>query len=602
MRTATRGLVALALMLLVSWQTDGGVSPSPAQAAAAAGRVHAGKIKVRTSHSGPGQARAGARTGRAAASDQLVYNGGRVANVPQVYLSFWGPEWASAQPAKDYITSFFSVVGGSDWLASTTQYCSGQLNAPYTACLGRGIQQITNPPGQLKGSWNDTTSVGYSTPPANCGLQAADPGDCDVMMATSRAASHFGTLPQGAVVVVMTPSGQSQPGFATGGWCAYHWAVPNGAPLPAAGTAFAYLPFQPDAGGSCGANSVNGGSRGVFDGFSIIGGHEYAEAITDPYPTSGWLDAAGSENADKCAWINIGDATMGGQTFAVQPLWSNAAGGCVSASAPLSVFRSLGGTLTSAPAAASWSQGRLDVFVRGSDNGLWHRWGDGFHWSGWESLGGVLSSEPGVAAWGPNRLDVFVRGMDDALWHRWWDGNAWGGWERFDGSVMSGPALASWSANRLDLFAQGSDSSLWHRWWDGHSWSGWEGLGGVLTSSPAAVSWGPNRIDVFVRGTDNAAWRQSWTGSGWTGWAAQGGSFAPGVAVASRSPVHLDLFSRGLDGSLWRQSFDSGSWTSWASLGGQWTAGPAAVSQPGAGSVDVFEVGQSSDLQYATLP
>ncbi len=602
MRTAKRGLFALALALLLGWQSGGGMTPAAASAASATGPTHANKIKVRTAHGGPGQVRAGARTGRAPATNQLLYNGGRVANVPQVYLSFWGPEWASAQPAKDYLSSFFGMVGGSDWLASTTQYCSGQLDPPLTSCVGRSLQPIRNPVGQLKGWWDDTTSVSYSTPIGNCGLQAADLGDCDVMMAAARAAAHFGALPQGAVVMVVTPSGRSQPGFASGGWCAYHWAIPSGGPLPSPGTAFAYLPYQPDAGGSCGANSVNGGPRGVYDGFSIIGGHEYAEAITDPYPASGWLDASGAENGDKCAWFNIGNASMGGQAFAVQSLWSNAAGGCVTSSAPLSTFRSLGGTVTSAPAAASWSQGRLDVFVRGVDNGLWHRWSDGNLWSGWESLGGGLSSEAGVTAWGPNRLDVFVRGMDSALWHRWWDGGSWSGWERADASLRSGPAVASWSANRLDVFAQGPDSALWHRWWDGRAWSGWEELGGVLTSSPAAVSWGPNRIDVFVRGTDNALWRQSWTGSAWTGWMPQGGNFASGAAVASRSAGRLDLFSRSSQGSLWRESYDGGSWSGWASLGGQWTAGPAAVSQSGAGSVDVFTVGQSRDLQYAALP
>jgi hypothetical protein len=603
MRTAKRGLVVLALASLLGWQAGEVVTPSTASAASLAGPSQAGKIKVRTAHgSSLGQARAGARTGRAAAGNQLLYNGGRVANVPQVYLSFWGPEWASAQPASDYLKSFFSAVGGSDWLGSTTQYCSGQLDPPMSSCQGRVVQPITNPVGQLKGSWNDPTAVSYSSPIETCGLPVADLGDCDVMMAAARAAAHFGTLPPGGVIMVLTPSGHSQPGFASAGWCAYHWAIPVGGPLQPSGVAFAYLPFQPDAGGSCGANSVNQGPRGVYDGFSIIGGHEYAEAITDPYPATGWLDASGGENGDKCAWFNIGNATFGGQSFAIQPLWSNAAGGCVTASEPLSVFRTLGGVLTSAPAAASWGRGRLDVFARGLDNGLWHRWSDGNQWSGWEAQGGGLRSEAAVAAWGPNRLDVFVRGTDNALWHRWWDGSSWSGWEQTDASLKSGPAAASWSANRLDVFAQGPDDALWHRWWDGGSWSAWEELGGVLASSPAAVSWGPNRIDVFVQGTDNAIWRQSWTGSGWTGWASQGGNFASGASVASRAPGRLDLFSRGRDGSLWRQSFDGSRWSNWGSLGGQWTTAPAAIAQRGAGSVDVFEVGQSRDLQHASLP
>ena len=42
------------------------------------------------------------------------------------------------------------------------------------------------------------------------------------------------------------------------------------------------------------------------------------------------------------------------------------------------------------PAVASWSSGRLDVFVRGTDNALWHKWYQN-SWSGWESLGGVIN-------------------------------------------------------------------------------------------------------------------------------------------------------------------------------------------------------------------
>ncbi|MFK4581697.1 hypothetical protein [Bradyrhizobium ottawaense] len=43
------------------------------------------------------------------------------------------------------------------------------------------------------------------------------------------------------------------------------------------------------------------------------------------------------------------------------------------------------------------SDGRLEVFARGTDKALWHIWQDKPHagpWSGWASLGGVLLSDP----------------------------------------------------------------------------------------------------------------------------------------------------------------------------------------------------------------
>jgi pimeloyl-ACP methyl ester carboxylesterase len=83
-------------------------------------------------------------------------------------------------------------------------------------------------------------------------------------------------------------------------------------------------------------------------------------------------------------------------------------------------WESLGGVLTSGPAGSSWAAGRLDVFARGLDNGLIHKWFDNT-WSGWESLGGDLASDPAAVSWANGRIDVFARGTDDALRHKWYD-------------------------------------------------------------------------------------------------------------------------------------------------------------------------------------
>ena len=52
----------------------------------------------------------------------------------------------------------------------------------------------------------------------------------------------------------------------------------------------------------------NAFGNGIFDSWSIVTGHEYAEAVTDPDNFAawqdGWNDAQGSENADKCAWLD----------------------------------------------------------------------------------------------------------------------------------------------------------------------------------------------------------------------------------------------------------------------------------------------------------
>ncbi|HEY7907486.1 MAG TPA: hypothetical protein VIC60_01375, partial [Thermomicrobiales bacterium] len=131
-------------------------------------------------------------------------------------------------------------------------------------------------------------------------------------------------------------------------------------------------------------------------------------------------------------------------------------------------------------------------------------------WGGWESLGGLLTSPPAAVAWGPDRLDLFAPGGDNAIWHKWWDGANWGGWESLGGLLTSPPIVTSWAENRLDLFAKGGDNAIWHKWWDGANWGGWESLGGLLTSPPAGTSWAADRLDLFALGGDNAVWHKWW--------------------------------------------------------------------------------------------
>jgi hypothetical protein len=172
-----------------------------------------------------------------------------------------------------------------------------------------------------------------------------------------------------------------------------------------------------------------------------------------------------------------------------------------------SQWEDLGGILTSAPAVASWQPNRLDVFARGQNQALWHKYWNGARWSEWEDLGGVLTTGPAAVSWSPNRIDVFGRGQNLSLWHKYWDGTRWSVWEDLGGGqISSAPAAASTGVNRLEVFARGQNNELLIRTWNGTRWSGWQSLGGVITSAPAAVSWGGNRLDAFARGQNNHLW------------------------------------------------------------------------------------------------
>jgi prepilin-type processing-associated H-X9-DG protein len=261
---------------------------------------------------------------------------------------------------------------------------------------------------------------------------------------------------------------------------------------------------------------------------------------------------------------------------------------------------SLGGSITSGPGVSSWGPGRLDVFARGVDNALIHKWYNQNGWWNWESLGGVLASDPVAVSWGTGRIDVFVRGGDYALWHRAYDSSGWHAWESLGGILTSAPTVASWGAGRLDVFVTGTDGALWHRWFNGTAWPDWESLGGVLASHPSAVSWGLGRIDVVARGTDNGLWHRWYDGGHWFDWESVGGPFLSTPGLTSWGPGRLDIFAIASDGTLMQAGYDATGWRQWRSLGSRIASDPVAVSW-GPGRIDVFAQGAASALWHTWL-
>ncbi|MHB8586428.1 MAG: hypothetical protein ACYDDF_11425 [Thermoplasmatota archaeon] len=263
--------------------------------------VHADRLTLVTP-------RRAAAAGATPPADGLFYGGGSIEQTPIVYITFWcWAAYGSGDPSGEapYLTSFFNGVGGSSWINSQTQY--------YETARG----SITNPTGQLGGVWYDDSCTSPPNPDVDIGSEAL------------AAEAHFGFNPD-ADYIIATPTGHNDAMFGIQ-YCAWHNSETDGLGNT---ISFTDLPYMTDAGASCGQNFVNSGSAGTLDGVSIVGGHEYAEAMTDPQPSTGWVDANGAETGDKCAWIAPG--TPGGSdnivlstgTFAVQTLWSNAIDGC----------------------------------------------------------------------------------------------------------------------------------------------------------------------------------------------------------------------------------------------------------------------------------
>lgn len=267
----------------------------------------------------------------------VTYHGGPVMRSPRVYLYFWGPKWKSAAAEKgamNYLVRFYQGLGATPdaWPLTAAQYRSSQGGPAFGRPLYAGAKV-------------DTTK-----PQASVTLT-------DFVKEADKARKAFGVTVgnlQNSLIVIAPQSGtcfavQTDGGNfigncgkdtgVTAGYCAFH-----DYDLYQTGTTRRFLPwinvpFQLDAGTGCGEGFVN--KPGTYDGFSLAAGHETMEAIADP-TVSAWYDAqdkvsGGGEIADKCAWGGaawgghdpIGDITLRTGTFAMQSLWSNAAGACV---------------------------------------------------------------------------------------------------------------------------------------------------------------------------------------------------------------------------------------------------------------------------------
>ncbi|MDQ1392552.1 MAG: hypothetical protein QOF30_1529 [Acidimicrobiaceae bacterium] len=316
----------------------------------------------------------------AVASPNLSYGGGNggvgvTTGPPKVYLVFWGSQWGSSSTnAQGYLTlsgdpsgmapklqAFMKGLGtgGETWSGVMTEYCEG-VTAGVQTCPGNAAHVGYPTGGALAGMWADTS---VAAPASANGHQLA--------VEAVSAATHFGNTTQASnrnsQYFVVSPPGTTPDGFnlPDSNFCAWHdvsadSGLPGGAASGPA-VAFTNLPYLTDAGGSCGKNFVNSGTAGALDGVTIVGGHEYAETITDQFPPGGWLDSAGDENGDKCSWIQSGqgasqDITLTTGSFAVQTTWANdfngGSGGCLVSHAVVGTPVNSAPAITSANGAA----------------------------------------------------------------------------------------------------------------------------------------------------------------------------------------------------------------------------------------------------------
>jgi hypothetical protein len=168
------------------------------------------------------------------------------------------------------------------------------------------------------------------------------------------------------------------------------------------------------------------------------------------------------------------------------------------------------------PAASTVSSSdRLDVWMRGSNNSLWHayRFGSGA-WSKWIDEGGLPGGLQGAPAVftrkaSPLIIDVVARGPGNTTWHRAYAGG-WLNWEDINRPAGGDPSIAISSSGDISVWVRGigSDTTLYRRDYV----RGWRD--NVPVPSPqAGIFRGPyaivvgNAVDLYVLGTFGNVWR-----------------------------------------------------------------------------------------------
>ena len=240
---------------------------------------------------------------------------GVVEQNPAVYLVLWGSQWPSNDPANaaSALHNLFSDLYGTPdtWGTILNQYCEG-LPSGTTTCGFNGTHVVHPTSPVLAGTWPDTSA------PAPLRATASQ-----IAAEAVRAAAHFGNSSQvnlNAQYVIASPSGTHPDGFPKG-FCGWHSSTTSATYGNIAYTNLPYVPNLPAASCTTIANP------GALDGYESTETHEYAESVTDPFPSTGWLKG-GAEIGDLCVNQDA-HLTIGTDTFDVQGLWSNSAGGCV---------------------------------------------------------------------------------------------------------------------------------------------------------------------------------------------------------------------------------------------------------------------------------
>jgi hypothetical protein len=259
---------------------------------------------------------------------KLVFHGGRIwdngpISAPTLNFVYWGSWWRTHGRSVGFeLTSLYKDLGQSSWALTLRQYCDlyGPMQLPASLLAGATFKvDPRNPP--PKPSEKDIgTEVAKYDP-----IRMANGG------------FNYG------IEVIVTPPGSIPAYDKTQGACGHHsWTKIT------KDHEVLYLPWIDIPYGMISLHGC-GLRHGVSGALSVVAGHEWAEAVTDPFANGvgifGTAWATGgrgskSEVADLCYPLvarhlkpsRFVVLKLKSGSFVMQQLWSNATGKCVASS------------------------------------------------------------------------------------------------------------------------------------------------------------------------------------------------------------------------------------------------------------------------------
>ncbi|MFJ4849660.1 glycoside hydrolase family 27 protein [Streptomyces sp. NPDC088733] len=220
------------------------------------------------------------------------------------------------------------------------------------------------------------------------------------------------------------------------------------------------------------------------------------------------------------------------------------------------------GAILGQPAAYGSAGGRIDVFVRGTDDATYLRTfsgGTSGTWGAWQSIGGQITDAPGVAFRGPGDWTIFARGADGLIWQTGPAG-AWSSVGAPGGAATYGrPSAVTDSAGRTHVAVRTADDSIWERVRSASgTWSDWTSLGGTVSGSPTLVAAGSS-VYLFARAADYTLWQRNYSAGGkgaWGGWFSRppfvSGVFDGSLGGAAAPDNTVLIAYRGVNGAVYQ--------------------------------------------------